>query len=125
MSEENTTEPFGSRDRVRVRVERSMAWNEFRLFAIEGKGETARLAVGVKVSPFQYGIDQGPLLSFDDEAAQKLLDDLWQAGIRPSEGALGRDLGELVSVREHLDDMRRLVFASVKIDEPSRQRNVR
>lgn len=41
-------------------------------------------------------------------AAQALMDDLWQAGLRPTEGA--GSAGSLAATQRHLDDMRRLVF---------------
>jgi hypothetical protein len=40
--------------------------------------------------------------------AQVLIDDLWQSGLRPTEGH--GSAGALQATQNHLDDMRRLVF---------------
>lgn len=42
------------------------------------------------------------------EAAQTLMDDLWQAGLRPTEGA--GSAGAMRATERHLEDMRKLVF---------------
>ena len=42
------------------------------------------------------------------EAAQTLMDDLWQAGMRPTEGT--GSAGAMRAVERHLEDMRTLVF---------------
>jgi hypothetical protein len=39
---------------------------------------------------------------------QELIDQLWQAGLRPSEGS--GSAGSLKATERHLEDMRRLVF---------------
>lgn len=55
-----------------------------------------------------------PLLSIQPtaytsiQAAQVLMDDLWHAGLRPTEGA--GSAGALAAVQRHLEDMRTLVF---------------
>ncbi len=51
-------------------------------------------------------IDPTFKLSYED--AQQLMDDLWQCGLRPSEGT--GSAGALAATQEHLDDMRKLVF---------------
>lgn len=54
-----------------------------------------------------------PLLTIDDSAAQRLMDELWHCGIRPKEvGAIGA----LAATERHLNDMRRLVFKDTPID---------
>ena len=49
-----------------------------------------------------------PTLTITYSAAQALMDDLWQAGLRPSEGS--GSAGSLKATQEHLADMRKLVF---------------
>lgn len=44
----------------------------------------------------------------DKDTAQTLMDDLWNAGLRPTEGT--GSAGALRAVERHLEDMRRLVF---------------
>jgi hypothetical protein len=49
-----------------------------------------------------------PTFSLDYSEAQTLMDDLWQAGLRPTEGA--GSAGAFAAQGKHLEDMRRLVF---------------
>jgi hypothetical protein len=52
-----------------------------------------------------------PALVLDEETAQKLMDSLWDSGIRPSAGH--GSAGAMAAVQKHLDDMRALVFKTV------------
>ena len=49
----------------------------------------------------------GPTLEIAEPAAQKLMDDLWDCGLRPSEGS--GSAGQLAAVQNHLEDMRKLL----------------
>lgn len=51
-------------------------------------------------------LDPTGSLKMDD--AQTLMDDLWRAGLRPTEGA--GSAGALAATQRHLEDMRTLVF---------------
>lgn len=54
------------------------------------------------------GASIDPLFTLSLEAAQRLMDSLYECGIRPSSQKTTD--GELVAVRLHLEDMRTLVF---------------
>jgi len=49
-----------------------------------------------------------PTLCLRKDQAQVLMDDLWNCGIRPAEGA--GSAGSLAATNKHLEDMRTLVF---------------
>jgi hypothetical protein len=49
-----------------------------------------------------------PTIRMQREEAQKLIDELWRAGVRPTEGQ--GSVGQLAATNAHLADMRRLVF---------------
>ncbi len=49
-----------------------------------------------------------PAFWLTDHNAQKLMDDLWYAGVRPSEH--GEAEGELKATKKHLQDMRNLAM---------------
>ena len=53
-----------------------------------------------------FQMDRSMCLSVDK--AQKLMDDLWHCGLRPSQ-SIG-SVGQLDAVKYHLEDMRKLVF---------------
>jgi hypothetical protein len=57
----------------------------------------------------EHGREIKPLFNLQPDAAQQLMDDLWRAGLRPSEGS--GSAGSLKATERHLDDMRMLVFA--------------
>jgi hypothetical protein len=49
-----------------------------------------------------------PFLSIQSGEAQRLMDELWHCGIRPTEGH--GSVGQLAATERHLEDMRTLVF---------------
>jgi len=49
-----------------------------------------------------------PQLALNDSEAQSLMDQLWQCGIRPTEGT--GSAGAMAATQSHLSDLRRLVF---------------
>lgn len=53
-------------------------------------------------------LDQPTMMKVSEAEAQQLMDALWSAGLRPTEGR--GSAGAMAAVQEHLADMRRLVF---------------
>lgn len=49
-----------------------------------------------------------PTLICDKRAAQELMDQLWQCGIRPTDGV--DNAGALAATKDHLKDMQKIVF---------------
>jgi hypothetical protein len=56
-----------------------------------------------------------PMCQLSSEAGQLLMDDLWQAGLRPSEGT--GSAGAFKAVQNHLSDMRKIAFKFLKVEE--------
>ena len=54
------------------------------------------------------GIVQPFAFSMGDDDAQRLMDELWRCGFRPTEGS--GSAGSLAATERHLEDMRALVF---------------
>lgn len=52
-------------------------------------------------------------ISLDKTASQVLMDDLWDCGIRPSEGS--GSAGSMAAIKYHLEDIRKLLFHKEKI----------
>ncbi len=59
-----------------------------------------------------------PTMHIANHAAQLLMDDLWQAGLRPSEGS--GSAGALRAVERHLADMQKIAFSQLKIPNSDR-----
>lgn len=55
-----------------------------------------------------YFRPMNPTVSLSPTAAQQLIDDLWDCGLRPSEGS--GSAGAMAATQRHLEDMRALVF---------------
>lgn len=53
------------------------------------------------------------VLTVDKRNAQILIDDLWNAGLRPTEGS--GSAGSLAATKEHLEDMRTIAFKKLGI----------
>ena len=62
----------------------------------------------VAFKQYKDGQPLAPSLRFTNEEAQALMDEMWSAGVRPSNGE--GNVGQIGAMREHLADMRRLVF---------------
>lgn len=60
--------------------------------------------------PFSY---YEPCMHLDITSAQRLMDELWNCGLRPSEGS--GSAGQLAAVQKHLDDFRTLAFHALKV----------
>ena len=61
-----------------------------------------------------YAVDPSPTATLTPTAAQQLIDDLWDCGLRPSEGS--GSAGQLAATERHLKDMQQLVFEERRQD---------
>lgn len=62
----------------------------------------------------EEGLIVQPTVRLGRDEAQTLMDDLWNAGIRPTEGA--GSAGSLRATEKHLADMRLIAFRQLGID---------
>lgn len=96
-----------------IRVARS-PWNDTVDLLIMEKqwrrqpDEARRIVTGLTVSDVAPSHIVEPTLRIENTMAQQLMDNLWQCGLRPSEGS--GSAGSLAATQKHLEDMRRLVF---------------
>lgn len=103
-------ETLPKRNRQMVRAE-LRNWNNRVAIVVTGELYDMRLAgEWVDVAPGEI-IPETCEIGFD--AAQRLMDDLWSCGLRPTEGA--GSAGALAATQKHLDDMRKLVFETLKV----------
>ena len=60
------------------------------------------------------GIVYSPTFNITNNSAQNLMDELWQAGLRPSEGT--GSAGSLRATEKHLEDMRKIAFSQLDME---------
>lgn len=75
-------------------------------------GHGSLIAQPVTMVPYKPGHSTVPMMTLKVQEAQQFMDELWQCGLRPSEGA--GSAGALAATQKHLEDMRTLVFADKK-----------
>lgn len=101
------------KERTEFHVERDMRSNGYALRAIvrlggDRIGLIEPLSVRVEDPTTPQGAAYiAPMLTLSPDDARGLMDELWRAGVRPTEHG---SPGQLAATERHLEDMRRLVF---------------
>lgn len=78
-------------------------------------GSTGRIlaaAKDVQVHRYEEGAYLQPTTQLDPTAAQKLMDQLWDCGLRPSEGS--GSAGAMLATQQHLKDMQKITTGLLK-----------
>lgn len=84
------------------------------IFIDEKRGDKFFSALPITMTECNpYESDFSPIVLLKEHAAQKLMDDLWDCGLRPSESS--DSAGQLAATQKHLTDMRQLIFTKHKI----------
>jgi len=84
---------------------------ELDLYGFDGKGNVSICKYATMETMSEEDANNKmnpPFLTITPPMAQELMDDLWQCGIRPSEGS--GSAGSLAATERHLHDMRAMVF---------------
>lgn len=90
---------------------------DVRLFDYKGPGW--RRFVGKPVvfeEHEQDGSFMPPTISLKEDAAQSLMDALWDCGVRPTQGH--GSAGQLAATERHLEDLRAIVFQQNDLTAP-------
>jgi hypothetical protein len=107
-------------DRFTLRAHRAFQWGDWigiYGFSVDREHRHKHEARNLTMEPIaDEGQAQEPFVRLDREAAQELMDDLWQCGVRPA-GAAG-SVGQLDATRKHLADIRAIAFAKLEIEPP-------
>lgn len=77
---------------------------------------SAEVAKPIEYERVTTGYVVQPSLRLDMAEAQTLIDQLWDCGLRPSEGS--GSAGALAATQRHLEDMRQLVFKVAETEKP-------
>lgn len=88
-------------------------WSDAIAIRLGMRGESG---FAVAMPPTMQVIEPGSLIQptfrLPLDAAQRLMDELWQAGVKPSQ-SIG-STGQVEAIKYHLEDMRKLVFNESK-----------
>lgn len=69
-----------------------------------------------QITPDNEGRYFDPAMQITPDDAQGLMDELWRAGFRPTEGT--GSAGSLAATERHLADMKAIAFHALKIGKP-------
>ena len=103
---------------LRLRAQSSDWRQHIEFVLVDLMPETEGIAYGESVNMVTHkvdGIAYEPTFSLLPQQAQILMDDLWNCGLRPTEGV--GSVGQLKATQNHLEDMRTLVFEKMRIEE--------
>ncbi len=106
------------KNRIEIRAEREWMRNSIALHLFtESSGD----GVGSVAKPIEFmTVEEGelfgePLMRLKMDQAQQLMDELWRAGLRPTEGT--GSAGAMAATERHLKDMQTIVMHSLKINQ--------
>ena len=105
---------------VEMRVFRDPGWRAFSLYAFQRvdhnrrSDKCGRLVFDV---PYEAGDQPQATARLEPEDAQVLMDSLWDAGLRPTQGH--GTAGQLSATQAHLDDMRAITADKLKVQLPN------
>jgi hypothetical protein len=91
-----------------VRAYKAPWADEVSLAIFEVNGRTRSVATSLTMTVIPEGQWFDPCVKLDKSEAQLLMDNLWDCGLRPSEGS--GSAGQLAATQEHLKDMKKIAF---------------
>jgi len=102
-------------DGFKIRVQRGHWGAGYDVILMKHPKDSKDVIVIDNITVKSVGYDRiiDPLFSLKKQEAQTLMNDLWDAGLRPSEGS--GSAGALLATQKHLDDMRKITFNQLKI----------
>ena len=100
-------------DQIEIRIERNLNKRLMDVFVLQDDGYVEE--VKFTKPSHSMGTCFKPIVEIDDIMAQVLMDDLWNCGIRPTEGK--GSAGSLTATENHLKDMRMIAFDQLGIDK--------
>lgn len=108
-------------NKLKFYARRSSPWGDaVDLFAFARHDDSVRITA-MPVTFFsednsKVGTEAQPFMSVDRDSAQRLMDELWNVGLRPSEGS--GSAGSLAATERHLADLRAIVQKTMDVKLP-------
>jgi len=99
---------------LKIFISRDAMWGDELAVRIGAEARDGKIAV---MQPAEFLVTEEPIetrpaFRFTRDDAQRFMDELWNVGIRPSEGT--GSAGQLAATQAHLRDMQKLVFEVLK-----------
>jgi len=105
-------------DKIKILAQRASFSNDVEIAILSGKAHCTQLVM----QETEHGQMTEPTARLSNAAAQELMDQLWSAGLRPSEGS--GSAGAMRATERHLEDMRRLVFDTGEITHSGTRKEI-
>jgi len=99
---------------IEFRAERRPLLDRIDLYARHRATNGVAYARPLVMESCEAAVVPEPVVSLPMEDAQTLMDELWRAGIRPTEGA--GSAGSMAATERHLKDMQSITFGLLKKD---------
>ncbi len=100
--------------RAKMRDYSFSADDEIELFMVRKlNGKAVEYGQPIVMAKAVAGVKAPVIAHIDKRQGQQLMDDLWQCGLRPSEGT--GSAGALAAVQAHLADFKKIAFKQLKI----------
>jgi hypothetical protein len=114
MTTHQPTEPMNTSPFIpTIRVARG-PWSAcLQVLISESQGGRIFVAEPLTFRPLELAESVEPQFELNDSEAQSLMDQLWQCGIRPTEGT--GSAGAMAATQAHLADLRRLIFEDERL----------
>ena len=78
-----------------------------------GKRVVARPVV---LETLEEDVSSPPMLQLTTDSCQSLMDELWNVGLRPTQGKQSE--GQMGATERHLQDMRAIAFTKLQVQKP-------
>ena len=88
--------------------------DSIKLYAFQIQGKNRYIAKKLELTAAaERHVATEPFLTIQRHEAQMLINDLWDCGLRPSEGS--GSAGAMLAIQDHLKDMKTIAFHALKI----------
>lgn len=101
-------------DELKIKLNKAVYDDDVEIYIAGTDNEKKVIATGLAFKERSLGEMAEPCMRINNVTAQKFMDELWDCGLRPTEGK--GSAGSLKATEKHLEDMRKIAFNKLKIE---------
>lgn len=101
--------------KIRFKVEQNLGWGGFDISGMIISGDKSSALKDIIVEDVSRGVAITPFAKISKEACVELMNELWRNGIRPTDTS-STLAGKEDAMQEHIDDLRKITFKTLKIE---------